>query len=101
MGCTNLNFCKPLKVSISFKKDMIGKGYLSMLFILTTIVVLSHLSVNAQTVPSIPTIPSDISNATGEAMNSTANATGEAMNSTANATGEAMITLSNATTNAT
>ncbi|RPJ30897.1 MAG: CHRD domain-containing protein, partial [Nitrosopumilales archaeon] len=51
--------------------------------------VISNLSANDQTVPSIPTIPSDTANATGEAMNSTANATGEAMN-----------ILSNATTNA-
>ena len=54
--------------------------------------VISNLSVNSQPVPSIPTIPSDTVNATGEAMNTTANATGEAMNTTANATGEAMNT---------
>src|SRR6187455_1322548 len=59
--------------------------------------VISNLSVNSQPVTSIPTIPSDTANATGEAMNSTANATGEAMNTTANATGEAMNTTANAT----
>ena len=63
--------------------------------------VISNLSVNSQPVPSIPTIPSDTANATGEAMNTTANATGEAMNTTANVTGEAMNILSNATENAT
>src|SRR6187200_882123 len=89
--------------------------------------VISNLSVNSQPVPSIPTIPSDTANATGEAMNTTANATGEAMNilsnatenatettmnqaenivntagnATANATGEAMSGLTNATENAT
>ena len=59
--------------------------------------VISNLSVNSQPVPSIPTIPSDTVNATGEAMNTTSNATGEAMNTTANATGEAMNTTANAT----
>src|SRR6188474_3794221 len=89
--------------------------------------VISNLSVNSQPVPSIPTIPSDTANVTGEAMNTTANATGEAMNilsnatenatettmnqaenivntagnATANATGEAMSGLTNATENAT
>src|SRR4030095_2675706 len=59
--------------------------------------VISNLSVNSQPVPSIPTIPSDRANVTGEAMNTTANVTGEAMNTTANATGEAMNTTANVT----
>ncbi|MDW0296611.1 MAG: CHRD domain-containing protein, partial [Nitrososphaeraceae archaeon] len=63
--------------------------------------VISNLSVNSQPVPSIPAIPSDTVNVTGEAMNTTANVTGEAMNTTANVTGEAMNVLSNATENAT
>ncbi|MDW0219133.1 MAG: CHRD domain-containing protein, partial [Nitrososphaeraceae archaeon] len=59
--------------------------------------VISNLSVNSQPVPSIPAIPSDTVNVTGEAMNTTANVTGEAMNTTANVTGEAMNTTANAT----
>ncbi|MDW0283969.1 MAG: CHRD domain-containing protein, partial [Nitrososphaeraceae archaeon] len=62
--------------------------------------VISNLSVNSQPVPSIPAIPSDTVNVTGEAMNTTANATGEAMNTTANATSEAMNTTANATSEA-
>src|SRR6188508_937856 len=66
--------------------------------------VISNLSVNSQPVPSIPTIPSDTANATGEAMNGLANATaatGAAMEASANATGEAMSGLASATENAT
>ncbi|MDW3644929.1 MAG: CHRD domain-containing protein, partial [Nitrososphaeraceae archaeon] len=62
--------------------------------------VISNLSVNSQPVPSIPAIPSDTVNVTGEAMNTTANATSEAMNTTANATSEAMNTTANATSEA-
>ena len=74
--------------------------------------VISNLSVDSQPVPSIPTIPSDTANATGEAMNILSNATENATettmnqaenivntagNATANATGEAMSGLTNAT----
>ena len=79
---------------------MIGKGYLSLLFTVTTIVVLSNFIANAQTVPSITSNTSDTANLTGTAMNATANATGTTMtqpesvvstpaNATANATGTA------------
>src|SRR4030095_279072 len=55
---------------------MIGKGYLSLLFTVTTIVVLSNFFASAQTVPSATSNTSGIANATGTAMNATANATG-------------------------
>src|SRR5881296_4721724 len=44
---------------------MIGKGYLSILFTVTTIVVLSIFTASAQTVPSTTSNTSDTANATG------------------------------------
>jgi len=54
---------------------MIGKGYLSILFMMTTIVVLSNFIANAQTVPSSPTIPSNTTNLMSDAGNATARRT--------------------------